>query len=178
MPEKGIFAKALTRVKIWASAIGLSGNPEDVTAVAIIAQGRIKYALTAGETLRNGQNSSAFQKLIDANECLRKIVEHNEKGEKFHKVVMAVIQIHEAIQVSKDKQNIYKNPEKAAADFDDLFMGFGKPAKKFPPPFDSTIGELREQCGTLRFFSNMQNAMADPNSNRRRAKALLNDPRD
>lgn len=170
-----IFANALTKVKIWAGAIGPNGSPEDIKAAAIVAQERIKYALMAGDIWQNGNNSSAFQKLIDANGYLDKIVEHIENGEKIYKDVMAVIQIYDAIQVLKDDQVLYKNPEKAAAAFDDLFQGFGKLAKKFPPPFDQTIGELLEQCGTLRFFSTMQQVMAGPNSNLGRAKALLYD---
>lgn len=172
MPDDGIFANALATVKIWAGAIGANGSVKDIHAAAIVAQERINYALMAGDFLQNGRNSDAFQKLIDAKDYLGEIQEHIEKGEKIAKDVMAVIQIYDAIKVLKDDQIIYKNPEKAAAAFDELFIGFGKLAKRFPPPFDSTIGELLEQCGTLRFFSTMQNVMAGPNSNLGRAIRL------
>jgi hypothetical protein len=169
-----LFANALTKLKIWAGAIGPNGSPEDIKAAAIVAQERITDALMFGSMWQNGNNSEAYQKLIDANEYLGKIVEHIDKGEKIYKDVQAVVQIHEAIQVLKDDQIMFKNPQKAAAAFDDLFQGFGKLAKHFPPPFDSTIGELLEQCGTLRFFSNMEQVMAGSESNLGRALRALN----
>ncbi|HXF42993.1 MAG TPA: hypothetical protein VNK26_04570 [Pyrinomonadaceae bacterium] len=178
MADDSVIANSLYKIKVWATTLASNGTAEDLKAAATVAQERIGYALTAGEFLQNGRNSDAYQKLIDANEHLGKILEHIEKGEKVYKDVMALVQIHAAIKVLQDDQVIYKDPQKAAAAFDDLFMGFGKIAKHFPPPFDSTIGELLEQCGTLRFFSNMEQVMAGPNSNLGRAKALLYDTRD
>ena len=51
-------------------------------------------------------------------------------------------------------------------------VGFGTLAKHFPPPFDSTVGELLQQCGSLNFFSNMRETMVGEGSNLGRAMRL------
>jgi hypothetical protein len=166
-----LFADSLTKIKIWAGAIGANGDWEDMKAAAIVAQGRIDLALQSA-TLFQGNNSSSFQKMVDASEYLGKIVEYLETAEKVHKDFKAVQQIYYAIQVLKDDQIMFNDSEKAARAFDQLFLGFGTLAQHFPPPFDSTIGELLQKCGELSFFSNMRNTMVGPKSNLGRAMYL------
>ncbi|HLA95446.1 MAG TPA: hypothetical protein VK612_06975 [Pyrinomonadaceae bacterium] len=166
-----LFADSLMKIKIWAGAIGANGDLDDMKAAAIVAQKRIDFALQQS-TLFQGSNSSAYQKLVDANEYLGKIVEYLEAAETIQKDFKAVQQIYFAIQVLKDDQIMFNDSEKAAKAFDSLFLGFGTLAKHFPPPFDSTIGELLSKCGELAFFSNMRNTMVGPNSNLGRAMYL------
>lgn len=167
-----LFARSLTRIKVWAGAIGANGDAKDMKAAAIVAQQRIDLALKTATFLQDS-NSRSFQKLVDASEHLGKVIGYLEKGEKIYKDFKAVQQIFEAIQVLKNDDVMIKDPAAAAEAFDNLFQGFGKLAKHFPPPFDSTIGELLEQCGELRFFSNMNQVMAGPGSNLGRAKTML-----
>ena len=167
-----LFGRAITRVKVWAGAIGANGDAKDMKAAAIVAQQRIDLAPKSAAFLQE-TNSKSFQKLVDASAYLGKVVEYLEKGEKIYKDLKAVNQIFDAIQVLKNDNVMIDDPVAAAAAFDDLFQGFGKLAKHFPPPFDSTIGELLEQCGELRFFSNMNRVMAGPGSNLGRAKSML-----
>lgn len=166
-----LFARSLTRIKVWAGAIGANGDANDMKAAAIVAQGRITIALQSANLFQDG-NSSAYQKLVNANEHLGKIIGYLEKGEKVYKDFKAVQQIFLAIQILKDDQIMINDPAAAAEAFDNLFEGFGKLAKHFPPPFDSTVGELLEQCGSLKFFSNMNRVMAGPGSNLGRAMQL------
>ena len=166
-----LFADSLTKIKIWAGAIGANGDLEDMKAAAIVAQKRVDTALQSA-SLFQGNNSSAYQKLVDASGYLGKIVEFLENAESVHKDFKAVQQIYYAIQVLKDDQVLINDSEKAAKAFDQLFLGFGTLAKHFPPPFDSTIGELLEKCGELAFFTNMRNTMVGPKSNLGRAMYL------
>jgi hypothetical protein len=167
-----IFETCKTKVKIWVGAIGANGDASDMKAAAIVAQKRVNDALQFGSFLQDDKNSDAYQKLKDSSEHLGKIIEYFEKGEKVYKDIKAVQQIFEAIQVLKD-DNIMTNDSAAAAKaFDKLFIGFGTLAKHFPPPFDSTVGELLIQCGTLSFFSNMRETMVGANSNLGRAMYL------
>jgi len=168
MADSTAFDRAVTAVKVWAGAIGANGDSEDIKAAAIVAQKRIDLALQSS-TLFQGNNSASYQKLVDANGYLGKIVEHIETGEKIVKDYTAVQQIYSAIQVLNDDDILIKRPAEAAAAFDMLFMGFGTLAKKLPPPFDSTIGELLLQCGSMKFFTNMNNVMFGANSNMGRA---------
>jgi hypothetical protein len=167
-----IFETCKTKLKVWAGAIGANGDAEDMKAAAIVAQKRIDYALKFGSFLQDNKNSNGYQKLVEASEHLGKIVEYFEKGEKLYKDFKAVQQIFEAIQILKDDQIMFKDSAAAAKAFDQLFIGFGTLAKHFPPPFDSTIGELLIQCGTLSFFSNMRETMVGNKSNLGRAMYL------
>lgn len=75
----------------------------------------------------------------------------------------AVKGIYEALQVLNDDSVIQRNPSKAAAAFDKLFVNCRHIAKlALPPPFDSTIGEFLEGFET--FFSNMEKIM-NPQTN-------------
>jgi len=165
------FDRAVTRVKIWAGAIGANGDVNDMKSAAIVAQKRIDMALQSAE-LFQGNNSRSYQKMVDANKHLGKIVEHLETAEKIDKDFKAVQQIYLAIQVLKDDQVMFKNPEAAAEAFDQMFLGFGTLAKHFPPPFDSTVGDLLIACGEMKFFSNMNNKMFGAGSNFHRAAYL------
>jgi hypothetical protein len=168
MADKTAFDRAMTSVKVWMGAIGANGDAEDIKSAAIVAQKRIDMALRSS-TLFQGNNSRSYQKLVDASGYLGKIVEHIEAGEKIVKDFEAVQQIYSAISVLKDDDILIEHPDQAAAAFDMLFMGFGSLAKKLPPPFDSTVGELLLQCGSMKFFSNMNHVMFGPNSNMGRA---------
>lgn len=171
MADKTAFDRAMTSVKVWVGAIGANGDAEDMKAAAIVAQKRIDTALQSA-TLFQGNNSRSYQKLVDASGYLGKIVEHIEAGEKIVKDFEAVQQIYSAISVLQDDDIMIDHPEQAAAAFDMLFMGFGTLAKKLPPPFDSTIGELLQQCGSMKFFSNMNRVMFGADSNMGRAMRL------
>ncbi len=175
MADSTAFDRAITSIKVWAGAIGANGDSEDMKAAAIVAQKRIDLALQSS-TLFQGNNSASYQKLVDASGYLGKIVEHIETGEKIVKDYTAVQQIYSAIQVLKDDNIMIDDPAAAAAAFDMLFMGFGTLAKKFPPPFDSTVGELLQQCGSMKFFSNMNKVMFGEGSNMGRALKMLNNP--
>src|SRR5215203_2222127 len=96
------FGNFKKKVIVWAGAIGANGDADDMKAAAIVAQKRIEYALQCGEFLNQQPNSTAFQKLKDANEHLGKIIGYYEKGEKAYKDLTAVQQIYEAIQILKD----------------------------------------------------------------------------
>lgn len=165
------FDRSLTRVKVWAGAIGANGDAKDMLAAAVVAQGRVDLALQSA-TLFQNNNSNAYQKLVDASGHLGKIVEYLEAAETIKKDFEAVQKIYYAVQILKDDQVLIKDSAKAAKAFDSLFEGFGTLAKHFPPPFDSTIGELLEQCGGLAFFSNMRETMVGANSNLGRAMYL------
>lgn len=167
----GLFADSLTKIKIWAGAIGANGDAADIKSAAIVAQQRIVLALQAG-TLFQDKNSASYQKLVDASGHLGKIVEYLEKGEKIEKNFKAVQQIYEAVLILKDDQIMIKDSAAAAKAFDKLFMGFGTLAKNFPPPFDSTVGELLLQCGSLNFFSNIRETMVGEGSNLGRAMRI------
>jgi hypothetical protein len=163
-----LFDRSLTRVKVWAGAIGANGDVKDMLAAAIVAQKRVDLAMQSA-TLFQNNNSNAFQKLANASEHLGKIVEFLESAETIKKDFEAVEKIFYAIRILKDDQVLINDSAKAARAFDSLFEGFGTLAKHFPPPFDSTIGELLEQCGGLAFFSNMRETMVGSNSNLGRA---------
>lgn len=171
------WAKIKKEVITWAGAIGANGDEKDMLNAARVAQKRVDEALKMGSVLQF-QNSDAFQKLADASGYLTSIIGYLEKAEKIHKDIKAVQQIWAAVQVLKDENILYNDPAAAAAAFDGMFEGFGKLAKHFPPPFDTTIGEFLEQCGGLKFFSNMNRVMAGEGSNLYRAKQLLYDTRD
>lgn len=166
-----LFGRALSRVKVWAGAIGANGDAKDMKAAAIVAQKRIDLALNSAAFLQSS-NSNAYQKLVDASGHLGDVIEYLEKGEKIYKNFKAVNQIFQAILVLKDDDIMINDPASAAAAFDSLFQGFGTLAKHFPPPFDSTVGELLSQCGDLKFFSNMNRVMTGPGSNLGRAMRL------
>ncbi|QYO65849.1 hypothetical protein [Leptolyngbya sp. 7M] len=166
-----LFGRALTRVKVWAGAIGANGDAKDMKAAAIVAQKRIDLALNSAAFLQSS-NSNAYQKLVDASGYLNDVIEYLEKGEKIYKDLKAVNQIFQAIQVLKDDNIMINDPASAAAAFDSLFQGFGTLAKHFPPPFNSTVGELLFQCGDLKFFSNMNRVMTGQGSNLGRAMWL------
>lgn len=167
-----LFARSLTRVKIWATALGANGDKKDLLAAARVAQKRVDLALQSATFLQD-KNSAGFQKMVEASGYLTQIIGHFEKGEKVYKDFQAVQQIYEAISVLKDDNIMIDNPAAAAAAFDQLFLGFGKLAKKFPPPFDSTVGELLEKCGEYNFFGTMNTVMAGEGSNLGRAKSML-----
>lgn len=171
------WANIKKEVTTWAGAIGANGDQKDLLNAARVAQKRVDDALKMGSVLQF-QNSDAFQKLSDASGYLTSIIEHLEKVEKIHKDIKAVQQIWAAVVVLKDENILYNDPAAAAAAFDGMFQGFGKLAKHFPPPFDSTIGTFLEQCGELKFFSNMNRVMAGDGSNLGRAKKLLYDTND
>lgn len=163
-----LFGWSIKRIKAWAGAVGANGDVEDMKAAAIVAQKRVDLALQSA-SLFQGNNSQSYQKLVDASSYLGKVVEHLETAETVYKDFKAVQAIFAAIQVLKDDDVMIKNPEAAAKAFDQMFYGFGTLAKHFPPPFDSTIGELLMNCGELKFFSNMREIMVGPKSNLGRA---------
>lgn len=157
---KGEFADCKKRAIIWISALGKSGEPQDLAKVAITAQERVDTALKSAEFLQNTwENSPQFNKLLKASENLGKIAGYYKKAEKAEKDYEALKQIYEAMKVLRDDQVIYQNPAAAAAAFDQLFMGFGSLAQKFPPPFDSTVGEFLYELGKSGFFGNMSRAL-------------------
>ena len=167
-----LFARYKEKLKVWAGAIGANGDAEDIKAAAVVAQKRVDSALQFGSLLQN-KDSAAYQKLLAASEYLGKIVEYLEKGEELYKDAQAIQQIYEAVKVLKDDDIMIKDSAAAAKAFNKLFIGLGTLAKHFPPPFDSTIGELLMQCGTLAFFSNFNESKFGPDSHMGKAKYLL-----
>jgi hypothetical protein len=167
-----LFGRCKERLKIWIGAVGANGDGEDIKNAAVVAQKRVEYALQFGSLLQN-QDSTSYQKLVSANEYLGKIIGYLEKGEAVYKDLQAIQQIYEAVKVLSDDQIMFKDSAAAANAFNNLFVGLGTLAKHFPPPFDSTIGELLIQCGTLKFFSNFQEDKFGPKSRMGRATYML-----
>lgn len=174
---RGEFADCKKRAIIWISALGKSGEPQDLAKVAITAQERVDTALKSAQFVQNTwENSAQFNKLLQASENLGKIAGYYKSvagmKEKIEKNYEALNQIYEAMKVLKDEQVIYQNPAAAAAAFDKLFLGFGTFAKKFPPPFDSTVGEFLYELGSSGFFGNMAQVMFGKDSNLGQAMGL------
>lgn len=155
-------------VRIWVSALGANGDPQELQKILVIAIQRVDMALKSAEFMQS-QNSEAFLKLVAAGSYLAKIAGWFEKGEKITDNFAAVLQIYEAMKTLEMEQKFLNDPMATAKAFDQLFIGFGTLAKNFPPPFDQTVGEFLIQCGTLSFFSNMADKMVGPNSNLGRA---------
>lgn len=170
MPEMKelTWANCKKRARIWISALGANGEPQELQKILVVAIQRVDAALKCAEFMQK-QNSDAFLKLVAASNYLAKIADWFEKGEKISENLTAVLQIYEAMKLLEDDQLLFTDSAAAAKAFDQLFIGFGTLAKNFPPPFDQTIGEFLVQCGTLSFFSNMQQTMVGPNSNLGRA---------
>lgn len=163
---RGEFADCRKRAIIWISALGKSGEPQDLAKVAITAQERVDTALKTAQFVQNTwENSPQFNKLLKASEGLGKIAGYYKSvvgmKEKVEKNYEALKQIYEAMKVLKDDQIIYQDPAAAAAAFDKLFLGFGTLAQNFPPPFDSTVGEFLTELGKSGFFGNLKRAL-DP----------------
>lgn len=161
------WANCKKRAKIWISALGANGDPQEIQKLLVIAIERTNAAAKSAEFLQS-QNSDAYTKLVAASDYLTKIAGWYQKGEAVVENLNAMLQVYEAMKILEDDQVFFKDSATAAKAFDQLFIGFGTLAKNLPKPFDM-YGELLVQCGTLSFFSNMQNVMVGPNSNLGRA---------
>lgn len=161
---RGEFAECKKRAIIWISALGKSGEPQDLAKVALTAQERVDTALKSAQFFQNTwENSARYNKLLQASENLGKIAGYYKSivgiKEKIEKNYEALNQIYQAMKVLKDDQVIYNDPVAAAAAFDKMFIGFGTLSKNFPPPFDSTVGEFLYELGTSGFFGNVSRAL-------------------
>jgi hypothetical protein len=171
------FADCKKRAIIWVAALGKSNEPKDLVTVAVTAQERVEAAVNSAQFLQNTwENSPQFNKLKTASENLGKIAGFYKTiigtKEKIEKNYEALNQIYQAMDVLLQNGIIENNPKAAAAAFDKLFMGFGTLAKKFPPPFDSTVGEFLYELGGSGFFGNMATTMFGEDSNLGRAIGL------
>lgn len=168
------FAGCKKRAKIWIAALGKSGEPEDLSQIAIIAQERVDTAFKVAPLLQNHwETSPKFKSLTDFSSKLGEIAGYYKTALKVEKDVKALKQIYDAMSALENQQIFINDPAAAAKAFDQLFMGFGTLAKKFPPPFDSTIGEFLYECGKTGFFGAMNEKMFGEDTNMAAAKSLL-----
>lgn len=143
---------------LWAKLKKITGQCaantelENLKTIVETANNRIDKVLIGGSFLQS--DSRVFEKLSRANEKLKIVGDVLEKVENVCLDLRAVSRIHEAIKVL-DAENgsvIYKDPEKAARAFGDLFVGFGRLCRHLPSPAKEW-GKFLE--GTGDFFVNM-----------------------
>jgi len=144
------------RIKKMVGACAANTELEDLKASVELAKERVDKALTVGTMLKG--NSTAFEKLKQANEGLGVIGETLKTVQNVCVDVNAITKIYDAVVVLSDDRVIYDDPQGAADAFDSLFNGLGRLCRFLPPPAD----EWGEFFSRFNLFGNMQRNVFGP----------------
>jgi len=142
----------VTRIRIWTGACAASTGDEDLKATLEKSQQVLWIAEHGSELSKNLQNAATV--FGRAREGLDKVGESLGKVEAVCLDIRALTDIHAAIKVLNQDGVIQQNPEAAAQAFGQLFTGFGRLAKRLPPPANAYAAIL-EGCGGD-FFESMR----------------------
>lgn len=143
------------RIQIWTTTCSADTELQNLKDALEKSEKSMQIAELTSEFL--SKNPNAGQNFRKAREGLGKVSEGLSKAENVCKDINALKRIHEGIKVLSNESVIYKDPEKAAEAFGNIFGGFGRLASYLPPPADS-YGQILEEAGNG-FFGNVSKAI-------------------
>jgi len=149
-----LFDDLISKAKVYAGMCAANTQLEDLQTAIRKGKNAMYFAELSSPFLSS--KPGAGEQFKKAKEALGKVGEGLGKVKEVCLDIQAVGRIHTAVKILNDDQALYKEPEKAADVFGQLFVGFGRLASHLPPPAN-IYAPILEGCGS--FFTNAQRGL-------------------